>query len=368
MLRFKNIVVYFIISFMFLLTSCTSISPGYERVGYIHPKYVNNLGKKIAFIPINKITIKMSNFSFEKQFLSSYQIRRMNKQSYRPIYRLGKEDIVNIIVWNHPELNNPTNATADFFQLGFLIDHSGRIYYPYIGWVHLAGKKIIDAQKELSKKLSQYIKDPQVSIKVLKFGSQYINVMGEVEQPKRLSLGIKKLTLMDALSESGGITQDGNRSLVRLYRGSNKYWLNLKSSSGDYFPGNLVLKDRDIIDVLNKGDLSAYVIGSTNIQKKISFDVSRISLSDALLRSGGLNLQKANNEYVYVLRWNKRGDPQAYYIDLKSPETMLLANSFLLYPNDVVYVSTHPLAKVNNIFSNLLSASSTAFYTKSLVE
>ena len=57
--------------------SCASVSPGYGRVGYNHPKYVNNLGKKIAFIPINEVSIKRSNLAFEKQFLSSYQIKKI---------------------------------------------------------------------------------------------------------------------------------------------------------------------------------------------------------------------------------------------------------------------------------------------------
>ena len=368
MLKYRNIIGLLLISFLVLLTSCSSVAPGYGRKNYNHQKYVNNLSKKIVFIPITKKSTERSNLIYEKQFLSSHQIKKMNISVYKPIYRLGKEDIINIIVWNHPELNNPTNATADFAQLGFLIDNNGKIYYPYIGWIKIAGKTVIEAQQVVSDRLSKYIKEPQVSIKMLNFSSQYVNVIGAVEHPMRIPLGSKRLTLMDALSESGGINKEGNRSLVRLYRGSHKYWLNLRSATSNYFPGNLILKDQDIINVLNKNDLNAYVIGSASVQKKISFDVARISLSDALLRSGGLNLKKANNEYIYVLRWSKRGYPQAYYIDLKSPETMLISNLFLIYPNDVVYVSTHPLAKVNHIFSNLLSASSTAFYTKKLIE
>ncbi|RMH01503.1 MAG: hypothetical protein D6702_11360 [Planctomycetota bacterium] len=130
-------------------------------------------------------------------------------------YRVGPGDVLRVTVFGHPELGSPLyrNSTP-----GTPVEASGKISMPLIGFIDVNGKTVFEIRDALVQAFSVYLKDPKVDVSVIQFGSQRFYVLGEVRQPGMFVLD-RPLSLMQALSLSGGFTTSANREQVALVRG-----------------------------------------------------------------------------------------------------------------------------------------------------
>lgn len=153
---------------------------------------------------------------------------------------IGVGDSIDITVYRNDDLKKSVK-----------IDSSGRIMFPLIGDVQAAGKDIFQLRDEMQKKLSKYLVDPQVSINVSAVQSQKVMVLGEVNNPGILTLD-SDTSVMEAISKTGGMTQDAKLSNVLLIRkGSGKPTvavldLNKAFKEGD-LSQNMALQGGDIV-------------------------------------------------------------------------------------------------------------------------
>jgi polysaccharide export outer membrane protein len=129
-----------------------------------------------------------------------------NSGDVRSTYLLGPDDELAI---SGPELDIPPNKTVR-------VDGEGDIQVPLVGRVHVAGLTVQQSEKELNKRLSTYIRDPQAAIDVRELRSQPASVLGAVNTP-----GIHQVqghkTLLEMISMAGGIRQDAGYS-IRITR------------------------------------------------------------------------------------------------------------------------------------------------------
>ncbi len=170
------------------------------------------------------------------------------------LYHIGPYDVLNIIVWGHPELTTPTTQLATPGDSGFLVSERGNINYPFAGDAHIAGLTISQAQKFLEQKISKYIRNPQITIRVAKFRSQEVQIMGEVGGFRTIPLRDKPLTLLDAINLVGGTnTTTSNTTRIFVIRGNllnlTVFGLDAKSPQAMMAAQRFVLKNNDIIYV-----------------------------------------------------------------------------------------------------------------------
>ena len=124
----------------------------------------------------------------------------------RSTYLLGPDDQVDI---SGPELTEPANKPVR-------IDSDGNAQVPLVGRVHLAGMTVQQAEQQLDKELSTYIRDPQVSVNVSEIRSQPVSVLGAVNTPGVHQVQGHK-TLLEMISMAGGVRPDAGYS-VRITR------------------------------------------------------------------------------------------------------------------------------------------------------
>ncbi len=113
-------------------------------------------------------------------------------QENDPDYVIGIEDVIAVNVWHEPEMSRAMGVRPD-----------GKISLPLIGEVVAEGKTPKQLQTELSKKLSDLIKNPDVTVIVQDIKSQKFNVLGEVQKPGVFQL-TKPMTVLDAIAMAGG--------------------------------------------------------------------------------------------------------------------------------------------------------------------
>jgi polysaccharide export outer membrane protein len=83
----------------------------------------------------------------------------------------------------------------------------GTIQFPFLGTVAVAGKETTQVAKAIAAGLSTggYLKEPQVSVFLLKSNSKRVSVLGAVAKPGTFPI-VPGLTLVNAVSEAGGFT------------------------------------------------------------------------------------------------------------------------------------------------------------------
>ncbi len=177
-------------------------------------------------------------------------------------YRIGPQDVLSVSVWNHPEFNpqqtqtTPGTPTTDQTAgaTGYLVDAEGNIYLPLIGNVHVAGKTIAELRPIITKRLSTYIRSPQLFLRVVDFRSRKVYVMGEVLKPGFLPLNDQPLSITAAVNMAGSL--DPNASDPRhiyVIRGNYArpeiYWLNVSSPAALLLGEHFQLQDNDIVVV-----------------------------------------------------------------------------------------------------------------------
>ncbi|MAN28963.1 MULTISPECIES: polysaccharide biosynthesis/export family protein [Mesonia] len=111
------------------------------------------------------------------------------------------------------------NRQIELLKLeGYLVDKNGDINYPGLGKVNVKGKSTQEVQELLEKRLSKFIKDISVKVRLVNFK---FTVMGEVKAPGTYTLSEETITLPQALAMAGDLTIQGERKNLLVFRNEN---------------------------------------------------------------------------------------------------------------------------------------------------
>jgi len=271
-------------------------------------------------------------------------------------YVIGPNDVLTITVWDHPELATPASEGRSADEVGHLVASDGTIFFPYIGKIPVAGRTLGAVRFELTQKLSDYIKDPQLDVRIASFRSQKINVTGQVKNPGIIPLTDAPLTVLEAVNAAGGNSENADLTRVSLVRGGKTYSLDLYEmlEKGD-LSQNHILKNHDIINIPDRLNNKVFVIGEVKNQTSHLMHRGRMTLADAMGQSGGADQRFANAQKILVIRADNNSlKPNVFYLNANDPTALLLSTRFELKPLDVVYVSTSELTRWNRVLSQIL--------------
>jgi len=107
--------------------------------------------------------------------------------------------------------NQLSNRTID----GYLVGDDDTINLPLIGSISTSGLNTSSLSKEIVKKLTPYVKDPSVNIRILNFR---VSILGEVIKPGTYTFYEERVSIPQALGQAGDLSINGDRSNVLLIR------------------------------------------------------------------------------------------------------------------------------------------------------
>lgn len=119
-------------------------------------------------------------------------------------YRIGREDVLEVVVWHEPELTRVVPVRPD-----------GKISLPLAGEVEAAGKTPAELQSGLTKALAPYVQDAAVAVLVREINASRVYVLGEVTRPGGFPLR-GPMTVMQAIAVAGGRTEFAKDEVVWL--------------------------------------------------------------------------------------------------------------------------------------------------------
>jgi polysaccharide biosynthesis/export protein len=294
------------------------------------------------------------------------QKQQMDLLSPVPLpYAIGAGDVLQIVVWDHPELAQAVGATqsqastrpGDPFS-GFVVDQSGDLTFPYAGTMHVAGLRPEEVQRRLAAALDRYFVKPQVTVRMASYRAHEVYVDGEVRSPGVIAVNDVPMSLYEAISRAGGFADTADQSDLVLVRGSESYRLNLTDMvASGLSPSRLYLKPGDMLRVVARDENDVYVMGEVNKpMSAIPKRTGRITLADAIAQAGSVNSSTADAAQMFVIRGALNDKPQVFHLDGRSPVAMLVAKEFDLQPKDVVYVDGNGLVRFNRVLTLLIPA------------
>jgi polysaccharide export outer membrane protein len=166
---------------------------------------------------------------------------------------------------------------------GYEVSASGNIEMPVIGPVKAAGLTKNQLQSLLVDKISNYVKNPSI---VVRFSNYTVNVLGEVKSPGMKRFGSDKVTIIDALSTAGDLTDFGQRDNVMVIReqGGKKMYYTVDLRSKKLFSSPVyVLQPNDIVYVAPNSSKLKTLNVDTETQRKIGLYTSFLGIAITLV-------------------------------------------------------------------------------------
>ncbi|MBB3229539.1 polysaccharide export protein [Halomonas stenophila] len=316
-----------------------------------------NLDNQVDIVSITPQLIsnyRAENGTTKAQSMSPEMIREIEEYQYY----VGPGDVLNIIVYDHPELTIPAGSERSAEESGTLVHADGTIYYPYIGNIQVEGKTVNQIRSILTQRLATYIAEPQVEVNVAAFRSKKYYISGEVEAPGTQPITNVAMTVLDAISQAGGATENANWHNVTLTRNGQERTLSLYDilKKGD-LTQNTLMQAGDVLHVSSAENQNISVLGQVRNPGNVQVGREYLSLTDALSRAGGVVESRAEPSGIFVIRAKPQGSDKmatVFQLDISNAVALNMGSYFPLEPQDVVYVTSAPLARWNNVISLLL--------------
>jgi polysaccharide biosynthesis/export protein len=139
-------------------------------------------------------------------------------------YKIQPLDLLSV------RIESLTDDEFDFFQklypvnqgsgqnpslTGFLVDNKGEVEFPVVGRISLAGLSVFQAEEQLEKAFTNYLKSPVARVRLLNFR---FTLLGEVNRESQVVSPNSRVTLMEAIGLAGGLTDLADRSSVKIIR------------------------------------------------------------------------------------------------------------------------------------------------------
>ena len=121
-------------------------------------------------------------------------------------FQIGPDDVLAINVWKEPEISRSVPVRSD-----------GKVSLPLVGEVQASGQTPKQLEAEISKKLTSYISEPEVTVIVQQIKSQRFNILGQVTKPGTYPLS-NPTTVLDAIALAGGFRDFAKKKSIYVLR------------------------------------------------------------------------------------------------------------------------------------------------------
>lgn len=229
-------------------------------------------------------------------------------------YRIGPKDLLEVKVFEVPELNIERRVSDE-----------GAINLPLIGDVPVMGLtdgELADRLKALLE--SRYVQRASVSVFVKEFRSRPITVMGAVRNPGNLAFS-GRWTLLEAISAAGGLSDNRGDMIFVLRRSDNGLSDQIAIRVDDLIvnadpDANIPIFSNDLINIPARVEVTVFCLGQVRSPGAVSFQsTQRITVLSAIARAGGLT-DRASKKLTI-----KRRDRSGRDVELEADYRRILA-------------------------------------------
>ncbi len=271
------------------------------------------------------LVLTPSGTSQDNSQVKPQSLEEEKKPLVQPGYLIGPEDVLNIEVWNQPDISREV-----------VVNYEGEINIPPIRKLSVIGLTVSQLEEKLSKALSKYIIDPIVFVSIKEYNSQRVTVLGETTTGMYTLK--RRTTLVEFLGQIGGTTANADTFHIKLIKKDNRafiYDLNdlidnpQKSES-------VVVSGGDTVYVPPLEFNKVYVLGEVKAPQIVTIK-GKLTVIDAITEAGGFT-RDAIRKSVMIIR-GELGSQQGIRVNarqiLKEGD---ISQNIELEPGDIVFV------------------------------
>lgn len=213
----------------------------------------------------------------------------VNKNSFTTKFKVDDLLSINVSTFD-PQASAPFNlytapdensTSSQQQRVNYLVDEAGEIDFPVIGKIRVAGLSQEELRVLLQKKLSDYLKDPIINIRLRNFR---ITVLGEVNNPGTYSVNGEQITILEALGLAGDLTIKGLRDnimVIRDFNGTKVYTrINLLKKDAMNSPVYYLTQNDVVYVEPNKSAITAY---SLDNRASLAISIASILITSTLV-------------------------------------------------------------------------------------
>jgi polysaccharide export outer membrane protein len=258
------------------------------------------------------------------------------------------------------------------------VDSKGYITVPYAGQVYALHRSTPAIQQDIVDKLKDRAIEPQAVVSLVAQTSTQVTLIGDVNNPGKISINPAGDRVLDAISRAGGIRDPGYEEFVTLQRHGLKgtvYFINLVKDPHE----NVFVTPGDTLYVYQY-QRAFMAFGATGASGQFKFLQENVTLSDAVGKAGGLLDNRAEPGQVFVYRLESRpmlekigadiskfasdraDVPTIYRVNLRDPSGFFAARRFAMRDGDIIYVDNADqveITKFLNMITTITSSAST---------
>jgi len=226
-------------------------------------------------------------------------------------YKIGPKDLLEIAVYDLPELSQTVRVSDD-----------GTISLPLVGKVAIEGLTIEEVEKKLGSLLEEkWLKKARVTVFIKEYQSNRVSVIGAVGKPGMYDL-LGKATLLQMISLAGGLTDQASRELYIWREEKNGKQSNIAVNLEDLIINNnqelnIPILPNDVINIPIDPVIQIYVFGAVKTPGALEVKLSKkITLLQAIAQAGGPS-EGASNSVVIKRKDKKTGKEIKINVNLK---------------------------------------------------
>ncbi len=258
-------------------------------------------------------------------------------------YTLGRGDEVTIEVWDHPDLSGKQTIGPD-----------GRVTLAQMGAIVVAGLTREGAAIAIGEMFSRYYVSPVVTVRVDRYASNHVFVLGRVSKPGALDFETTP-TLLEAIARAGGLPVGGagaeKAALGRcaIFRGRDKVvWIELKQLlNGNNLALNIRLQRNDTVYIPDGDDQLVYVLGEVHSPGAFRL-TPNMTVVDALALAGGPT--RDSGKKYRVIRPTQKLERDVSLDDILKPKPEV---NFSMSEGDIIYVPRRGLATLGYVLEKI---------------
>lgn len=282
--------------------------------------------------------------------------------------RLRAGDVIDVTVLDTGEDGLFSSTQSKTLNLGrFTVDQSGNVTMPFVGKQRVTDSTPEGLQSRIVAGLKGSSVNPQAVVTVVDKPTSAVVVSGGVKNPGKFPITARRERVLDIISEAGGASAAAPAAMVTVVRGNQRASAMLSRIMNDekqnirLVPGDQVMVDDDTV--------SFTALGAFKSTGEFQFEPGKLTLAQALGRSGGLADDRADARNVYIFRnqivqapATPSGTSQSvapsittkpviYHINMKDASSIMLMQMFQMQKGDVIYATTASTVDAAKLFT-----------------
>lgn len=269
-------------------------------------------------------------------------------------------DRLDLVIWDSEAnslLTTPEQKAVEMKNVE--VSPAGTIFLPYLNNIQVAGTGTESARRKIQRLMENIIPSAQVQLSRAQGHQNKADLVSGVAQPGSYPITDAHFTILNLISQGGGVSPDLRNPRVRLNRNGKSY----VRSIADIYENpsfDTIIRGGDKV-VVEKDQRYFLSLGAAGQESLIYFEQERVSALDAMALAGGVSDSRGNPEGILILRqYDTRAvrdgikgpghQRSIFTLDLTTADGLFSAGQFQINPNDTVLVTESPLNSAQTIF------------------